>query len=263
MKKLAGKVALVTGSAEGGIGAATAELFAAEGAKVACVDILHEGNQQTVDAIRAAGGEAINLVADVSVGADVQRVVDETVKAFGPPTVLANIAGIDVEKHRPTHEIEESDFDAVIATNLKGTWLMCKYVIPHMIEAGGGVIVNCSSVASEIPYVSAGYSASKAGVVGLQRETAREVAKHNIRVNAFGPGGTTSKISREQQKQMAARGIVLAPEQIEASLKKLNVQHRMADPKEQALVALFLACDDSSFVTGQNLVVDGGLMVNF
>ena len=153
MKKLEGKVAIITGTAEGGIGAATAVLFAQEGAKVVCVDILDEGNKQTVDEIRAAGGEAIKVVADVSNSADVRRAVDETVATYGLPTVLANIAGIDIEKHKPTHEIDEDVFDRTIAVNLKGTWLMCKYVIPKMIEAGGGSIVNCSSVASVIPYV--------------------------------------------------------------------------------------------------------------
>jgi len=250
--RLKGKIAIVTGGA-GGMGEASCILFAQEGAKVAVVDLKEEASQATVDTIRAAGGTAIAIGADVTVTADVKRIVERTISELGVPNVLFNNAGTDTEAKLPIHEVSEEAFDRVMEVNLKGPWLLMKYVVPHMIEAGGGSIINTASVGAFIAALTAGYCASKAGLVALSRVGAVQLARHNIRVNSLCPGATMSPLTQRELKEMEAKGLV-DPQMIH----RMSALGRFAEPIEQAKAALFLASDDSSFVTGAPLIVDGG-----
>src|SRR5579862_1486276 len=193
-QKLAGKVAIITGGGAG-IGEASAILFAQHGAKVVVVDCLAERANATVERLVAAGAEALGVTADVSQADDVRRIVASTLQAFGNPTVLFNNAGINHEQRRPLTLIPDEDFDRTVAVNLKGPFLMMKHVAPCMIEAGGGTIVNTASLAAFDTVSTAGYSASKAGLVAMTRVAAAERAVHKIRVNALCPGATETPLA--------------------------------------------------------------------
>ncbi|MEG3143645.1 SDR family NAD(P)-dependent oxidoreductase [Sphingomonas sp. RT2P30] len=253
---MAGKIAIVTGAA-GGMGEAAALLFAREGASVAAVDLDEARVTPVVEAIRAAGGTAIAIGADVSNSAEVRRVVARTVAQLGSPTVLFNNAGIDPENKRSILDISEEAFDRCLDVNLKGVWLMIKHVAPEMIAAGGGSIVNTASIAAHMVCGTAGYSASKAGVVALTRVAAVELGKHKIRVNALCPGATETPMAKHQRAEMIARGLPTSNELI----GRMGVLGRMAEPEEMAKMALFLASDDASFATGSTFNNDAGWSV--
>ena len=253
--RLAGKVAIITGCA-GGMGEAAAVLFAREGAKVAAVDLDEARIAPLVARINADGGEAIAIAADVTRTADVERIVARTVAELGLPTVLFNNAGVDTENKRAMLDIAEADFDRVIEVNLKGPWLMMKHVAPRMIEAGGGSIVNTASIGAFIAASSAGYCASKAGLVGLTKVAAVELGKHRIRVNTLCPGATETPMAKHQREQMEKAGLPTSNDLIE----RMGVLGRLADPLEMAQMALFLASDDASFATGADFVNDAGWM---
>lgn len=250
--RLKDKVAIVTGGA-GGMGEASSILFAQEGAKVTVVDLREEAAQPTVDAIRAAGGIAIAVGADVTNVADVERIVARTVGELGVPNVLLNNAGTDTEGKLPLHEVSEEAFDRVIEVNLKGPWLMMKHVVPHMIAGGGGSIINTASIGAFIAALTAGYCASKAGLVALSRVGAVQLAQYGIRVNSLCPGATMSPLTQRELKEMEEHGLVDP-----GMINRMSALGRFAEPIEQAKAALFLASDDSSFVTGAPLIVDGG-----
>ena len=251
--RLRGKIAIITGCA-GGMGEAAALLFAREGAKVAAVDIEERRVAPIVAQIRADGGEAIAIGADVTRVADVERIVARTLAELGLPTVLFNNAGVDTENKRAMLDIAEADFDRVIEVNLKGPWLMMKHVAPKMIEAGGGSIVNTASIGAFIAASSAGYCASKAGLVGLTKVAAVELGKHRIRVNTLCPGATETPMAKHQREEMEKAGLPTSNDLID----RMGVLGRLADPMEMAQMALFLASDDSSFATGADFVNDAG-----
>lgn len=253
--RLSGKVAIVTGAA-GGMGEAAALLFAREGARVAAVDLIDVRVAPVVERIRAAGGTAIAIGADVSITADVLRIVDQTVAEFGLPNVLFNNAGVDTEGKRSILDIDEAAFDKVIEVNLKGVWLMIKHVAPKMIAAGGGSIVNTASIGAFVAASSAGYCASKAGVVGLTKVAAVELGRHKIRVNTLCPGATETPMAKHQRAEMERKGLPTSNEIID----RMGVLGRLAQPEEMAQMALFLASDDSSFATGADFINDGGWM---
>lgn len=252
--RLEGKVALITGAGSG-IGKASALLFAAEGARVACVDVVAEAAQQTADQIRAEGGEAIAIQADVCQFADAQRMVETTVRTFGRLDILFNNAGTGILGR--VHELEESQWDQVLNTNLKSVYLCSKAAIPYFLEQGSGNIINTASTFSLLAFPNyASYCASKGGVLLLTKQMALDYGPA-IRVNCICPGATdTPRIRRliNAAPDPAAR---------ERELASLNrVMQRLADPKEIAYAALFLASDESSFVTGHALVVDGGQTID-
>jgi 3-oxoacyl-[acyl-carrier protein] reductase len=253
--RLAGKIAIITGAA-GGMGEAAAILFAREGAKVALVDLAEDKVEPVADRVRVAGGTAIAIGADISRTADVQRIVARTVNELGLPNVLFNNAGIDTEKRQAMLDIDEEAFDRVIEVNLKGSWLMMKYVAPKMIEAGGGSIVNTASVGAFIVCSTAGYGASKAGLVGLSRIAAVELGQYKIRVNTLCPGATETPMARHQRTIMEAKGMATT----DTLIGRMGVLGRMAQPEEMAQMALFLASDESSFATGADFTNDGGWM---
>jgi NAD(P)-dependent dehydrogenase (short-subunit alcohol dehydrogenase family) len=250
--KLANKVALITGAGSG-MGKSAALIFAVEGAKVAAVDVAEAQVKETVAEIAKRGGDAIAIRADVSKSEDVKRMIDDTVARFGGLNIMYNNAGIEGESNFMSN-MTEDQFDRVIAINLRGVFLGMKYALPHLINAGGGSIINQASIAGMIAVRGgAAYSASKAGVIALTRVAALEYGRYNIRVNAICPGAIeTPMAQRIRQGQ---------PPNLKA-IQRISVLGRMAEPEEIAKVALFLASDDSSFATGAPFVIDGGWTVS-
>lgn len=245
---LKGQVALITGASRG-IGKAIATKLAENGAKIV---VNYAGNaqkaQETVDAIISAGGEAIKVKADVSNENDVKSMVKETLDTFGRIDILVNNAGIT--KDNLIMRMSEDDFDHVIDTNLKGVFLCTKSVIRHMMKQKSGKIINVSSVvgisgnAGQANYVSA-----KAAVIGLTKTTAKELATRNILVNAIAPGFITTEMTDQ-----------LTEEQKESMLNLIPLQ-KLGSAEDVANTALFLASDMSSYITGQTIQVDGGMIM--
>jgi len=248
--RLEGKVCLVTGGASG-IGRATALAFAREGAKVVVSDVAVAGGEETVRLIREAGGEAIFVPCDVSQAADVQALVERTVRAYGRLDCAFNNAGIEGMAAR-TADYSEEVWDRVISIDLKGVWLCMKYEIQQMLRQGGGSIVNTASVAGLVGWAgAAAYAAAKHGVVGLTRTAALEYAKAGIRINAVCPGFTRTPLLER---------LTGGREEVEAYLVGLHPLGRMARAEEVAEVVVWLSSDAASFVTGHPLVVDGGMV---
>jgi len=252
--RLTGKVAIVTG-ADSGIGRAAARLFAREGARVACVDI-HESGALRVDRlIEADGGEAIYVAADVSGAEGCQAMVAGAVAAFGRVDILVNNAGIGTKGK--LHEITDDDWHAVITTNLDSVYHGVRAVLPQfMTQGGGNVVNNASSFGILATEAYPAYCASKAAVVNLTRQLAIDYGP-SVRVNCVCPGATATP-------RLLAR-IAAAPDPAAAlaRLEGLNRSlRRLAAPEEIAYAMLFLATDESSFVTGHALVVDGGQLID-
>lgn len=251
--RLLGKIAIITGTA-GGMGQASAVLFAKEGAKIACVDLTEAANAETMAQIAGIGGTATSIAADITRAADVERIVARTVAELGLPNILFNNAGADTENKQSILKIDEAAFDRVVEVNLKGPWLMIKHVAPMMIEAGGGSIINTASIGAFIAASSAGYCASKAGLVGLTKVAAVELARHNIRVNTLCPGATETPMAKHQRQEMEKAGMPTS----NAIIDRMGVMGRLGRPDEMAKMALFLASDESSFATGADFINDGG-----
>jgi NAD(P)-dependent dehydrogenase (short-subunit alcohol dehydrogenase family) len=244
--RMEGRAGLVTGAASG-IGRACAIRFAQEGAAVVVADLdsARAGGEETVQMIRADGGEAAFVACDVSRAEDCERLVAETVERYGRLDYAHNNAGIGV--HRRLHETADDEFDRVIAVNLRGTFLGMKHQIRHMLEAGGGAIVNTSSNAGlrAVRLLSA-YTASKHGIGGLTKNAAVEYADEGIRVNAVCPGAImTPLMARESPERQQE---ILRPQALS----------RFGAPEEVAAAVVWLCSDDASFVTGIEMPVDAG-----
>ena len=248
--RLLGKVALITGGG-GGIGRETALLFAQEGAQVVVVDVNDEAGARVVKEVEALGGEAIYIHADVARGADCAAMVTAAEERFGILNVLFNNAGIMHSQDDDAIQTEEDIWDLTMAINLKGVFLGCKYGIPALRRAGGGSIINTASfvalLGAATPQLA--YTASKGGVLSMTRELAVIHARENIRVNALCPGPLRTDLlmkflDTEEKRQ---RRLVHIP------------MGRFGEAKEMAYAALYLASDESSFVTGSEFLVDGGI----
>jgi NAD(P)-dependent dehydrogenase (short-subunit alcohol dehydrogenase family) len=248
--RLAGKVAIVTGAASG-IGAASANLFAAEGAKVGICDLVGANIDTIVDEITAAGGEALGMPADVSDPDQVEAFVNAVAQEFGRLDILFSNAGIGGKGSAP--EMEPDDFMRVLSVNLAGGYLCAKYAIPHMQASGGGSIMF---TASELALVGSkrnvAYTASKAGLIGMARSMALDHGPDNIRVNVICPGAVDTPMLRRSIVNHAN------PEEYQQIIISEIALGRIGLPSEIARTALFLASDDSSFMTGSTVVVDGG-----
>jgi NAD(P)-dependent dehydrogenase (short-subunit alcohol dehydrogenase family) len=245
-KQFQNKVALVTGGSFG-IGRATAVLFARHGARVAVVD--WQQDEETLKQIHTVGGEAIFIRCDVSKDSDVRAMVEQVIARFGRLDFAFNNAGIEGET-APTHEVTEENWNRVIDINLKGAWLCMKYELPHMLQQGKGVIVNCSSIAGLVGFPGiAAYAASKHGLLGLTKTAALEYAQSGVRINAICPGVIkTPMIDRFIEKNNTTEEAMASGEPI----------GRMGTPEEVAEGAVWLCSDAASFITGHPLVADGG-----
>ncbi len=244
------KVALITGGTSG-IGRATATLFAREGAAVAITGRNEERGREVVAEIERGGGRAIFVRADVRLAEDCRRAVEETVAAFGRLDVLFNNAGVFVAND--TIDCSEEEWDLQVDVSLKGTFLMSKYALPVMIAQGGGSIVNNSSGWGLVGGDRAvAYCAAKGGMVVMTKAMAIDHGPQGVRVNCICPGDTVTPMEHEDA---AHRGMTWEAYVASASERPLG---RMGDPDEVAMAALFLASDESSFITGAALPVDGG-----
>jgi NAD(P)-dependent dehydrogenase (short-subunit alcohol dehydrogenase family) len=246
-------VAIVTGSGSG-IGRATAQLFSREGAEVTVLDRNKTAGEETVELIRAAGGDAAFIMADVSRASDIQKAVDSTVERYGKVNVLVNNAAVQVLAKLV--ETSEEAWDEVHNVNLKGVFLGCKFAIPAMLRAGGGTIVNMASVLGFVgdPDLAA-YCAAKGGVIALTRVAALTYGSQGIRVNCICPGDVETPLVQDYFDKDPD------PERLRESIYSKYALRRIATPQEIANAALFLASDESSFVTGSTMVVDGALTV--
>lgn len=254
MGKLSNRVALITG-ATSGIGAATAALFAREGARVAITGRREARGREVAEAIRAAGGECLFVPADHTRAQDCARAIQAALEAYGRLEVLFNNAGIVT---RGTAEsVTEEDWHATLAINVTAVWRMSRLAVPHLRAAGGGAIVNNASDWAVVGARDAlAYAASKGAVAQLTRSMALDHAHENIRVNAVCPGDTF--VERWLENGYFEGSDPVTREQAMAESAAYLPLKRFAQPEEIARAALFLASDDSSFVTGQLLLVDGG-----
>jgi NAD(P)-dependent dehydrogenase (short-subunit alcohol dehydrogenase family) len=248
--RLEGKVALITGGASG-MGMVASTLFASEGAKVVLTDLVDEAGEKVAAQIAETGGDALYVHADVSREADARAMVDAAVQRFGRLDVLYNNAGIMLGEDGSVESMDESVWDRTLAINVKGVAFGCKYGVPAMIANGGGSIIN---VASFVAWLGAAtsqtaYTASKGAVLAMTREIAVEYARKGVRCNALCPGPIETPLLMQLLSDDAKRQrrFVHIP------------MGRLGQAEELAKAALFLASDDSSFMTGASLIVDGGI----
>ena len=250
--RLEGRVALVTGAAMG-IGKAIALLFAEQGAKVVAADINPEAGRATAREIQNSGGQCAFRRTDVSVEAEVESAVSAAQEEFGQSVdVLANVVGIAHES--PAHQLSLADWNRVIAVNLTSMFLCAKHVLPAMMAAKHGAIVNISSIQGLFGFPGyPHYAASKGGIISLTRQLAREYARHGIRVNCIAPG----TVETPMNVQVLER--VPNPTELRRAWERMHPMGRIGQPIDIAWGALYLSCEESSWVTGQCISIDGGV----
>ena len=249
--RLNNKVAFITGAGMG-VGSATCLLFAHEGSKIVAADINQEAGDETVHLIKERGGEAVFVQCDVANEQEVKQAIETGVNIFGKLDILYNNAGVlwrdkDVEVTRT----DESTWDQVVAINLKGTVWVCKYGIPELIKKGGGAIVNIGSGTALMGFTTAqdAYTASKGALTSLTRSMAIVYAKDRIRANIIHPGPVDTPMQKEWD------------EETRQAISEWVPLGRLATAKDIAYCGLFLASDESAYITGTDIIVDGGIMV--
>jgi 3alpha(or 20beta)-hydroxysteroid dehydrogenase len=254
-RRFDGKVVVITGAA-GGIGRAAAVRLAAEGAKLALVDLSTSGLEESVAAVRRAGGEAVSVEADVTNRADVERYVSATTRAFGGIDRFFNNAGI-LGAVSPLVDYPEDVFDRVMAVNVKAVWLGMKFVGPAIAARGGGAIVNTASIAGlrGTPNLLA-YTASKHAVVGLTRTAAIELVRRGVRVNAVCPAPIETAMAAELEAAVGGRDPRAVHDRMVASIP----MRRYGKPEEVANLVAFLLSDEAAYLNGGIYTVDGGAM---
>ena len=249
MKRFEDKVVLVSGAASG-IGKASVERLAAEGAQLACVDVQSEAVELTAKEARGAGAKAIALTCDVADPAAIQATIDQTISEFGKLDSLCNIAGILHFDH--THELALEKWNRILLVNLTGTFLMTQAALPHLLANGGGNIVNMSSSSALAghPWMAA-YASSKGGVLALTYTLAIEYGKQGLRVNALCPGGVSTPIHEGFELPEGADGKLL---------QRIMPLDEFRGPETAASVIAFLASDDAAHINGEHIRVDGGTL---
>jgi NAD(P)-dependent dehydrogenase (short-subunit alcohol dehydrogenase family) len=253
--RLQDKVSIITGGASG-MGRVAARMFAAEGAQVVVADVTERAAQSVVDEVVAAGGKAIAVAADVSKEPDAKRMVDAAVDAFGRVDVLYNNAGIMPEADHSVIDTSVEDWDRVMAVNVRGVFLGCKYAIPKMVEQGSGSVINISSFVALIGCSNPqdAYTASKGAVLALTKSLAVQFAPRGVRTNAICPGPVETPLLMDWLvKDEEAKRIRLAR----------NPTGRFGKPEEIVHMAIYLASDESRWTNGAAMVVDGGITVNY
>lgn len=247
------KSVLITG-AGAGIGRKAAIMLAEKGAKVAVNSLTHKNGRETLKMVGSAGAEGIYIQGDVSIAADAERMVGETVKAFGKIDILINNAGIVLPGR--VDNMPEEDFDKTMRVNVKGAFLVSRYAVLEMKKSGGGVIVMIASVAASKGITDrSAYSASKGALVSLARAMAADYIKDNIRVNCVCPG-TTHTPSLEDRIQAFAD-----PEAARAEFVKRQPMGRLGKDEEIAHAILFACCDEAAFMNGSIITIDGGFTI--
>jgi NAD(P)-dependent dehydrogenase (short-subunit alcohol dehydrogenase family) len=251
MDKLEGKIAVVTG-ASSGIGKGTAELFAREGAAVVLTARRVDRLNALAEEIEIAGGKALVVPGDVTKLADVENVIEQTIKTFGKIDILVNNAGIS-DRHTATIRLTDQFWDQVIATDLTSIFYFCREALKYMVQAEEGVIVNVSSIGGVYGNAGVSYSAAKAGVIGLTKNIAIQYAGTKIRCNAVCPGPTPTELNTPEQLAKFDQEFMAICER--------HTDHSVGDSEviDQAYAILFLASDESRYITGQSLVVDRGM----
>ncbi|MEN9936878.1 MAG: hypothetical protein RLZZ387_3457 [Chloroflexota bacterium] len=248
--RLHNRTAVITGAGSG-IGQAMALLFAGEGARILAADVNLEAAKTTAAMVNDAGGTCEAIAVDVVVPEQVQAMVERAVELFGRVDILCNNAGIG--STTDVVACEPDEWDRVMTVNVKSVYLGCKYVIPHMLQQGGGVIINTASVAGMVGIVKrASYSASKGAVIALTKQVAIEYVEQGIRVNCLCPGTVDSPWVGRLLDQSGD------PSGMRKALEARQPMGRLGTPQEVAKAALYLASDDAAFITGTGLVIDGG-----
>ena len=247
---LKNKVAIITGSRRG-IGKAIALALAKAGANVVVSDINLDDCNKVVEEIKAINGNALAVKADVSNPEDVSQMINLTTEKFGKVNILINNAGIYMQKSLT--DVTEQDFDRTLDINLKGVFLCSKAVVPEMIKQGKGKIINIASIAGQVGFAnSSAYCASKGAIINITRELALELAQYKINVNAIGPGVIETDMTKDLLEDKATKETLLA-----------NIPlSRIGKPEDIANAALFLASDNSDYITGITLFVDGGWLTH-
>ncbi len=253
--RLKDKVSVITG-AGGGMGRVAALRFAAEGSRVVVADNQAAAAEETVRQVRAVGGEAVPVTVDISKEADVKAMIDMAIRKYGRLDVLYNNAGIMPEDDHSVLDTPVEVWDAVMAVNVRGVYLACKYAIPHMVERHSGSIINVSSFVAllgcSVPQDA--YTASKGAVVALTRSLAVQFAPQGVRTNAILPGPVETPLLMDWLvKDEKAKQLRLAR----------NPTGRFGKPDEVVSLALYLASDESAWTNGASLVIDGGISVNY
>ncbi len=244
--RLQNKIAIITGAGSG-IGRGIALAFAEEGAKMVIADWSEEGGKETVEQVKKTGGEAVFVKTDVSKAADIDKMAKTCLDEFGRIDILVNNAGI--LKSSPLHETSEEDWDAVLDVDLKSVFLASKKVIPEMLKQGQGKIVSTASIAGLVGFENIGpYCAAKGGIITLTKEMALEYAKSKINVNCVAPGVIKTAMTKDMLDDPAQK----------ETLKAQTPYPRFGEPKDIAMAVVYLASNESDFVNGYALVVDGG-----
>src|SRR5215216_3220642 len=257
MARLAGKVAVITGAASG-MGEATARLFAEEGAAVLIADVQDEKGEAVAGETAASGGRAAYTHADVSTGEDVQAMFRRAAELFGGIDIVYNNAGVGYNEGQ-VGDASEEDFDRIIAIDLKGVWLGMKHCLPYLLQRGGGSIISTASIAGLLGFPTLGaYSAAKGGVIQLTKVLAVEYAEQNIRANCICPGGIATPLVLDNPRFQGG----IPRDLLVSGMARMQPIRRAGQPLDIAQAALWLASDESSFVTGQAIVVDGGFVVD-
>jgi len=252
--RLKDKICIITG-AGGGIGRATAILFAKEGAKVVLHGRREENTLESLRLVKGAGGEGFAVIGDVTKEENIKELIDKAIEEYGHIDILFNNAGVGYSspyKFGPVDEVPTSDWDSVFAINLNSVYYTTKYVLPYMKKQNYGVVLNCASVNGVVGCGAETYSATKGGIIAFTRALAVENGKYNIRFNCISPGATATPMIEE----------LLHTEEFMGYWSTIPPLKGILEAEDIAYAALFLCSDESSKITGQNLVIDGGFTIS-
>jgi NAD(P)-dependent dehydrogenase (short-subunit alcohol dehydrogenase family) len=253
--RLDGRIAIVTG-ASSGFGRATAVRLAEEGAHVVVADLDERGGEESVALVEKAGSEAILVIGDIATEAGARAVLDQALTRFGTVDILVNNAGVAPPEQHDTWDAPEDSWDRVLRINLKSIYLNSRAVIPVLVAKGGGSIVNIASIAATRTVSGASYAAAKAGILGYTRQVATELAARGVRVNAVSPGFMRTPMTTGER-----RGLDPAAQEARlAEMAQRAPMRRMGSVDDIAAAVAYLASDDAAYVTGQEIVVDGGYL---